>query len=109
MALNEPDTRDPRLERLYRDAGHEEPPAHLDAAILAAARREAGARRDVEALRRRGTDRDRAIAPPRGDRRSWPAAGAAAPPCSRVSPAAVSGTACPAARALFGRERAGGA
>ncbi|HET9664680.1 MAG TPA: hypothetical protein VFP00_10685, partial [Burkholderiales bacterium] len=34
---------DPELARLYRDAAHEEPPRHLDAAILAAARREAGA------------------------------------------------------------------
>ena len=44
MALNERDTRDPRLERLYRDAAREAPPAHLDAVILAAARREVGAR-----------------------------------------------------------------
>ncbi len=36
--------RDPRLDRAYREAGSEPPPAHLDAAILAAARREAGAR-----------------------------------------------------------------
>lgn len=36
--------RDPRLDRLYRMAGREDPPARLDAAILAAARREAGAR-----------------------------------------------------------------
>ena len=36
--------RDPRLDRLYRDVAREEPPAHLDAAILAAAHREAGAR-----------------------------------------------------------------
>lgn len=36
--------RDPRLERLYREAARETPPAHLDASILAAARREAGAR-----------------------------------------------------------------
>lgn len=36
--------RDPRLDRAYREAGRELPPAHLDAAILAAARREAGAR-----------------------------------------------------------------
>ena len=35
--------RDPRIERLYREAARQEPPAHLDAAILAAARREAGA------------------------------------------------------------------
>jgi hypothetical protein len=52
MALNEHGTggangsaeRDPRLARLYREAAHESPPAHLDAAILAAARREAGSR-----------------------------------------------------------------
>lgn len=52
MALNERNAggangsaeRDPRLERLYREAGSETPPAHLDAAILAAARREVGAR-----------------------------------------------------------------
>lgn len=52
MALNEHGTgganggaeRDPRLERVYREAAHETPPAHLDAAILAAARREVGAR-----------------------------------------------------------------
>ena len=44
MALNERDPRDPRLERLYRDAAREAPPAHLDAAILAAARRGVGAR-----------------------------------------------------------------
>ena len=36
--------RDPRLDRLYREAVHETPPAHLDAPILAAARREVGAR-----------------------------------------------------------------
>jgi len=36
--------RDPGIERLYREAAGETPPAHLDAAILAAARREAGAR-----------------------------------------------------------------
>ena len=36
--------RNPGLDRLYRAAGHEEPPARLDAAILAAARREVGAR-----------------------------------------------------------------
>lgn len=34
---------DPELARLYRDAAHEVPPPHLDAAILAAARREADA------------------------------------------------------------------
>ncbi len=36
--------RDPRLDLLYRDAPRETPPPHLDAAILAAARREVGAR-----------------------------------------------------------------
>jgi hypothetical protein len=36
--------RDARLDRLYRAGGREEPPARLDAAILAAARREVGAR-----------------------------------------------------------------
>ena len=36
--------RDPALDRLYRAGTREEPPAHLDAAILAAARREVGAR-----------------------------------------------------------------
>ena len=36
--------RDPRLDRLYRVGAREEPPARLDAAILAAARREVGAR-----------------------------------------------------------------
>ena len=35
--------RDPRLDRAYRAGAREEPPAHLDAAILAAARREVGA------------------------------------------------------------------
>jgi len=35
---------DPVLDRLYRAGASEEPPAHLDAAILAAARREVGAR-----------------------------------------------------------------
>lgn len=44
MALNERDVNDSRLERLYRDAAREGPPAHLDAAILAAASREVGAR-----------------------------------------------------------------
>lgn len=44
MALNEPDVSDPQLERFYRDTAREGPPAHLDAAILAAARREVGAR-----------------------------------------------------------------
>lgn len=36
--------RDPRLDRLYRETAREVPPAHLDAPILAAARREVGAR-----------------------------------------------------------------
>ena len=36
--------RDPRLARLLEAAGREEPPSALDAAILAAARKEAGAR-----------------------------------------------------------------
>ena len=36
--------RDARLDRLYREAGSEMPPARLDAAILAAAHREVGAR-----------------------------------------------------------------
>jgi hypothetical protein len=44
MALNDGGVSDPRLERLYREAAREGPPAHLDAAILAAARREVGAR-----------------------------------------------------------------
>jgi hypothetical protein len=49
MAMNENDrgdaaARDPALDRLYREAGDEGPPAHLDAAILAAAHREVGAR-----------------------------------------------------------------
>lgn len=52
MALNERNVgnangdaeRDPRLDRLYHEAAREAPPAHLDARILAAARREAGAR-----------------------------------------------------------------
>lgn len=51
MALNEGEMgasngraeRDPRIERLYRETRREEPPARLDAAILAAARREVGA------------------------------------------------------------------
>jgi hypothetical protein len=47
MALNEHQggggDRDPLLDRLYRAAGREEPPAELDAAIRAAARREVGA------------------------------------------------------------------
>jgi hypothetical protein len=46
--------RDPRLDLLYRDAEREGPPARLDAAILAAARREVGARpRSVSAQFRR--------------------------------------------------------
>jgi hypothetical protein len=36
--------RDAALDRLYREGGSEGPPAHLDAAILAAAHREVGAR-----------------------------------------------------------------
>jgi len=43
-AANGSAERDPRLERLYREAAREAPPTHLDAAILAAARREVGAR-----------------------------------------------------------------
>lgn len=39
-----PEERDPRLAQLYRAGSAEEPPAHLDAAILAAARREVGAK-----------------------------------------------------------------
>lgn len=35
---------DPELARLYRELAREEPPAHLDAAVRAAARREAGTR-----------------------------------------------------------------
>ncbi len=38
------DERDPRLARLYAEASREEPPAALDQALLAAARREAGSR-----------------------------------------------------------------
>ena len=45
--------RDPRLDGLYRDTPRDAPPAHLDAAILAAARREVGSRpRALSALRR---------------------------------------------------------
>jgi hypothetical protein len=48
MALNEHEggtpERDARLDRLYAHAGREEPPARLDAAIQAAARRAVGAR-----------------------------------------------------------------
>jgi hypothetical protein len=45
--------RDPRLDLLYRDTPRETPPPHLDAPILAAARREAGSRpRALSALRR---------------------------------------------------------
>lgn len=46
MALNDNQRageRDPVLDDLYRTGAAEEPPAHLDAAILAAARREVGA------------------------------------------------------------------
>jgi hypothetical protein len=62
MAMNEDNRgglpggaeRDPGLDRLYRSTGREEPPARLDAAILAAAHREAGARpRAVTSLLRR--------------------------------------------------------
>jgi len=62
MALNEIDPggtpgnaeRDPGLDRLYRATWREEPPARLDAAILAAAHREVGARPRTQphALRR---------------------------------------------------------
>ena len=46
------DERDPALARIYDATSRDEPPAHLDAAILAAARREVGARpRRVAALR----------------------------------------------------------
>lgn len=38
------DPRDPELERIYRAAGGEEPPSHLDDAILAAARRSVASR-----------------------------------------------------------------
>ena len=60
MALNDgirnaapgSDERDPGLARVYGAAPRDEPPAHLDAAILAAARREVGARpRPLAALR----------------------------------------------------------
>src|SRR5688572_33421171 len=60
MALNDDirnaaagsDERDPRLARDYGAAPRDEPPAHLDEAILAAARREVGARpRPLAALR----------------------------------------------------------
>ncbi len=47
------DDRDPGLDRLYGAAPRDEPPARLDAAIQAAARREVGARpRPLSALRR---------------------------------------------------------
>ena len=39
-----PDERDPGLDRVYRETERDLPPAHLDAAIRAAARREVGAR-----------------------------------------------------------------
>src|SRR5688572_31990764 len=46
------DERAPRLARVYGAAPRDEPPAHLDAAILAAARREVGAGpRPLAALR----------------------------------------------------------
>lgn len=60
MALNDDirnaaggsEERDPGLARVYGAAPRDEPPAHLDAAILAAARREVGARpRPLAALR----------------------------------------------------------
>ena len=60
MALNDgirnaapgSDERDPGLARVYGAAPRDEPPAHLDAAILAAARRDVGARpRPLAALR----------------------------------------------------------
>jgi hypothetical protein len=60
MALNDDirnaaagsEERDPGLARVYGAAARDEPPAHLDAAILAAARREVGARpRPLAALR----------------------------------------------------------
>jgi hypothetical protein len=58
MAVNEDIRRDPNgdadagLTRLYGEASREQPPAHLDAAILAAARSEVGARpRPLAALR----------------------------------------------------------
>ena len=53
-AANGSEERDPALDRLYREAAAESPPAHLDAAILAAARREVGARPRVlaQGLRR---------------------------------------------------------
>ncbi|MBI3045579.1 MAG: hypothetical protein HYY78_22460 [Betaproteobacteria bacterium] len=58
MALNESNAdgaeRDLRLDRLYCDAASEAPPAHLDSAILAAARREVRARpRPVSTVLRR--------------------------------------------------------
>jgi hypothetical protein len=62
MAVNERNTggtngdaeRDPELERVYREAAVETPPARLDAAILAAARREVGARpRPISPMLRR--------------------------------------------------------
>ena len=69
MALN--DNRDdnlepdPRLARLYQAAVGEEPPAALDAAILAAARREVGAR--PQAAGERGSP----SAPVLRQKRSW--------------------------------------
>src|SRR5688500_15270334 len=38
------DERDPRVSQRYRELGAEEPPRHVDAAILAASRRAASAR-----------------------------------------------------------------
>ena len=46
--------RDPRLDRLYRETAREEPPARVDAAILAAAHREVGARPRAVSARLRG-------------------------------------------------------
>lgn len=57
MALNEHDMsgpeRDPRLDGLYAQAGREEPPARLDAAIRAAARKAVGARPQAPGARLR--------------------------------------------------------
>jgi hypothetical protein len=53
MAVNNDSERDPGLDRLYGAAPRAEPPARLDAAIQAAARREVGARpRPLASLRR---------------------------------------------------------
>ena len=52
MALNDRDShRDRALDRAYGAAARDEPPAHLDAAILAAAHREAGSRPRTPASR----------------------------------------------------------